>query len=720
LNANTGTGLTYQWKNNGTNISGATGASYTATSAGSYTVVVSNTNGCSATSTATTVTVNPNITPNFNQVAAICSGGTLSALPTTSTNGITGTWSPALNNTAITTYTFTPTAGQCAVNTTMTITVNANPPATITAGGVTTFCQGGSVVLNANTGTVLTYQWKNNGTNISGATGASYTATAAGSYTVVVTNTNGCSATSTATTVTVNALPTVSAGIDQTVCSGSSVVLAGTGADVFTWNNGLSNAVAFTPTLSAIYTVTGTNLATGCSNTDQVLVNVNSLPNVNAGNDQAICSGASVILSGSGADVYTWNNGVSNSVSFSPNLSAIYTVTGTNLATGCSNSDQVLVTVNSLPNVNAGNDQAICSGASVILSGSGADVYSWNNGVSNSVSFTPTLSAIYAVTGTNLVTGCSNSDQVIVTVNSLPNVNAGSDQSICAGTSVVLSGSGADVYTWNNGVSNSVSFTPTLSAIYTVTGSNLITGCSNTDQVLVTVNALPNVNAGIDQVVCSASSVVLSGSGADVYNWNNGVSNGVGFTPSISTLYTVTGTNQLTGCSNTDQVFVTVNNNPLVTLASFSSVCDSLGIIILSGGSPSGGTYSGTSVSNNSFNTTIGTGTYPITYSYSDLNGCSSTASQNLTVINCEGSDIIELKENNIILYPNPTMSELVIEVFQDYQNQTYIVRDVSGRLIFTGELTGNKTNLQVSALSTGTYYFTLPELNQTLRFIKN
>jgi hypothetical protein len=136
LNANTGTGLTYQWFNNASAIIGATSASYTATMSGSYTVVVTNASTCSSTSTATVVTVNP--------------------LPT----------------------------------------------ATITPATATTFCQGGSVVLNANTGTGLTYQWFNNASAISGATGASYTATTSGSYIVVVTNANTCSSTSTTVDVT--------------------------------------------------------------------------------------------------------------------------------------------------------------------------------------------------------------------------------------------------------------------------------------------------------------------------------------------------------------------------------------------------------------------------------------------------------------------------------------------------------------------------------------
>ena len=74
-----------------------------------------------------TITVNPNVTPTFTQVAAICSGATLAALPTTSNNSITGTWSPAINNTATTTYTFTPTTGFCATTATMIIVVNLLP-----------------------------------------------------------------------------------------------------------------------------------------------------------------------------------------------------------------------------------------------------------------------------------------------------------------------------------------------------------------------------------------------------------------------------------------------------------------------------------------------------------------------------------------------------------------------------------------------------------------
>ncbi|WP_297507872.1 lamin tail domain-containing protein, partial [Flavobacterium sp.] len=83
------------------------------------------------------------ITPTFTAVVPICSGATLTALPTTSNNGINGTWAPALNNTATTTYTFTPSAGQCATTTTLTITVNPQVTPTFTA--VAPICSGATL-----------------------------------------------------------------------------------------------------------------------------------------------------------------------------------------------------------------------------------------------------------------------------------------------------------------------------------------------------------------------------------------------------------------------------------------------------------------------------------------------------------------------------------------------------------------------------------------------
>jgi hypothetical protein len=128
-----------------------------------------------------TVTVNTQTTPTFTQVAAVCEG-TAFTLPTTSSNGITGTWSPAINNAATTTYTFTPTAGQCATTAQMTVTVNSLPEPIITVSGN---------VFSTDAGFV-TYQWIRNGADVPGATSDTYVATQNGDYSVRVTNISGC------------------------------------------------------------------------------------------------------------------------------------------------------------------------------------------------------------------------------------------------------------------------------------------------------------------------------------------------------------------------------------------------------------------------------------------------------------------------------------------------------------------------------------------------
>ncbi|PZF72114.1 T9SS type A sorting domain-containing protein, partial [Taibaiella soli] len=167
-----------------------------------------------------------------------------------------------------------------ATSTATTITVNPAPTATITAATATTFCTGGSVVLNANTGTGLTYQWKNGANDITGATGASYTATAAGSYSVVVSNTS-CNATSTATTVTVNPLPTA------TITANGMALSVGTFSS-YQWymnNQTITGATTqtYTATQNGSYYVAVTN--NGCTNnSDTVTFSSTGMENVNSKN----------------------------------------------------------------------------------------------------------------------------------------------------------------------------------------------------------------------------------------------------------------------------------------------------------------------------------------------------------------------------------------------------------------------------------------------------
>jgi hypothetical protein len=172
-------------------------------------------------------------------------------------------------------------------------------------------------------------------------------------------------------------------------------------------------------------------------------------------------------------------------------------------------------------------------------------------------------------------------------------------------------------------------------------------------------------------------------------------------------------------CATTTTMVITVSPLPVVTLATFNQLCDTLGLFTLSGGTPSGGVYSGTSVSNNSFNTSIGVGSYPITYNFSDNNGCSSNATQNLTVIDCSGVGFVELTENEMSIYPNPTDNIFTIEISDLIIGQTFAIFDIRGRLLLNGKLNETKTPINVSSFATGTYYVNLLESNKMMKLIK-
>lgn len=121
--------------------------------------------------------------------------------------------------------------------------------------------------------------------------------------------------------------------------------------DAISWTDINSTALTLSPGILNSPTYFRAIVKSGtCSeaSTASYLISINALPSVNAGVDQTICAGNSVTLSGSGATSYTWNNGVTNAISFSPSTTTTYTVTGVG-ANGCSNSDQVVVNVATTP-----------------------------------------------------------------------------------------------------------------------------------------------------------------------------------------------------------------------------------------------------------------------------------------------------------------------------------------------------------------------------------
>jgi PKD repeat protein len=407
-----------------------------------------------------------------------------------------------------------------------------------------------------------------------------------------------------------------------------------TGPEVLTSTN---QNPTFNFTLPGTYNVelVATNVGGSDTYTENAYVIVNPLPTISAVGVATICDGDNTSISASGASTYSWNNGIGagSSHSVSPASTTTYTVTGTD-ANGCENTDQVLVTVNALPTVSAVGVATICDGDNTSISGSGASTYSWDNGVGagSSHSVSPSASTTYVVTGTD-ANGCENTDQVLVTVNALPTVSAAGVATICDGDNTSISGSGASTYSWDNGVGagSSHSVSPSASTTYVVTGTDA-NGCENTDQVLVTVNALPTVSAAGVATICDGENTSISASGASTFSWDNGVGAGSlhSVSPSSSTTYTVTGTD-VNGCVNIDQVIVTVNALPAITIGTVidpntcASATGSIEITGLNGGDitwngPVNGNFAGATVP---FTISgLSQGNYDI--SLVDANGCTS------------------------------------------------------------------------------------------------
>jgi peptidoglycan/xylan/chitin deacetylase (PgdA/CDA1 family) len=240
LTANTGTGLTYQWIKDGVNLSGATASTYSASAAGTYTVKETNSSNCSSTSNGIVITQNTtcaSIGTNTITGSPFCAGalvlvpftvsGTFNSgnIFTAQLSGSSGSFSTPVNIGTLSSTASGSISANIPSNTTTgssyrirvvssspmvigsdngtNITINTAPVATISSAS-TSFCTGSSVMLTANTGSGLSYQWIKDGVNISAATNSTYAAVAVGTYSVKETVSGSCTSTSAGLAITQN------------------------------------------------------------------------------------------------------------------------------------------------------------------------------------------------------------------------------------------------------------------------------------------------------------------------------------------------------------------------------------------------------------------------------------------------------------------------------------------------------------------------------------
>ena len=597
---------------------GETTQMITVTTSGSYTVTYTDMSGCSATSAAMNVTVNPSppapvITPSGP--TTFCDGQSID-LTSSYATGIV--WSTTENTQTITATTsgfynvmYLDGNGCFSNGIPLEITVLPTPSApSVSASGTTTFCEGGSVNLTSSEGSDI--MWS------TGETTQMITVSTSGSYVVTYTAPNGCSATSASMNVTVNPIPVapvITPSGSTAICAGQSVDLTSSYASGIVWST-TETTQTITATSSGFYNVIHID-GNGCfSNGTPIEVTIlpaPAPPTITTSGPATICAGGSVDLTSSESNGNLWSTSATASM-ITVTSAGTYTVTYT-AGNGCSaTSAPVTVAVNASPTapiITTSGSTAICDGNDVVLTSSEPTGNLWSNGETTNSTVVSTA-GIYTVTYTD-GNGCSaTTSGIAVTVNPnppTPTITAGGSTTFCEGESVDLTSSEATGNMWSTGATTS-DVTVSAANDYTVTYTDG-NGCSTISAPLtVSVNPLPTVT----------------------------------FEPTVSKY-----------CVYNDEVELTE-------------------------GFPAGGVYSGPGVSAGSFDPdAAGIGYHAITYTYTDTNGCENTATSFIEVDDCLGID--DLANDFISVYPNPTFGAVTINS-ESYKIESVKVFDAAGRLI--------------------------------------
>jgi len=651
----------YIWNN------GSTSQDISGLSAGSYTVSISDANGCNATQTATVAQPSGVLsgTANVSQQVSCNSGanGTIGLVVSGGTSPYSYIWNSgattqSLSGVVAGTYTVTITdANGCFASGSATVTQPAAALSVIPSVNQQVSCFGGtngSINTLVSGGTLpVTYSWS------TGVTTQNLSGLSAGTYTVTATDANGCvSSASSFITQPAATLGATANVLQQVSCySGSNgsigiTTTGGTSPYTYLWNNGI-NTQNLAGVQSGTYTVTITD-ANGCIATQSASISqpAAALLGSAAASQQVSCFGGAngnislVVTGGTPAYTYVWSNSATtNSLNNVP--SGTYSVTITD-AHGCTSTASAIVTQPSaaLSAAVTANQMVSCysgnNGSATITPAGGTAPYNyqWSNGqFSQSIG---SLSAgAYSVTVSDL-NGCTFNAGVTITQPqaSLSASSTIMQQVLCFGgnnASVNLSVSGGTspyVFNWNNGAT-----TQNISGIAAGNYSATITdihGCTTTASAAVSqpVSALSSTAVVAAPVSCfgnNSGSIQLNVSGGTApysYIWNNGA-----LTANINNLiagtYSVTVTDAH-GCSSQSSVTVTQPSAPLaVTSGSITAVlCNggssgSVSIVVSGGTAPYTYNWNNGAVSQNISGLTAGTYSVVVT----DVNGCSATVS---------------------------------------------------------------------------------------------
>ena len=645
--------------------------------------------GCTNTNSVT-VTVNPLPAAIAGADRAICLNAS-TTLGAAAVVGNTYAWSstpagftsteanPTVSPLVTTIYTVIETITATGCTNTHSVVVTVNPLPAAVAGADRAICLNASTTLGATAVIGNTYAWSSVPAGFT-STEANPTVTpsATTTYSVVETVTaTGCTNTH-SVVITVNPLPAAVAGIDRVICLNASTTIGASAVagSTYSWTSvpagftSTSAAPTVTPLLTTTYTVVETITATGCIKSNSVIVTVNPLPAAIAVTDRAICLNASTTLGAAAVvgSTYSWTSvpagytSTTANPSVTPLVNTTYTLVETITATGCTNTNSVVVTVNELPAAVAGTDRAICLNASTTLGAAAVagSTYSWSSvpaGFTSTAAAptdTPLVTTTYTVVETITATGCTHTNSVIVTVNPLPAAIAGANRDICLNTSTILGAAAVagSTYSWTSSPAGFTSttanptVTPLVTTTYTVVETVTATGCTSSNNVTITVNPLPAANAGANTAICLNTGTTLGAAAVagNTYSWTSvpagftSSSANPTVTPTVTTTYTLVETITATSCTNTNSVVVTVNSLPIAAAGANRSICTNTSTQ-LGAAAVAGSTYAWvsspagfTSTLANPTVTPLVTTTYTVTETIT-ATGCSNSNSVTVTTL---------------------------------------------------------------------------------------
>lgn len=478
-----------------------------------------------------------------------------------------------------------------------------------------------------------------------------------GEYTVSLEVSNQCGTSNDQQTIRVLGAPNdIHPRISNPICPGSDVQLfcdtvlgasySWSGPGGFTSNQQNPIVSNVSASNEGYYYVTATlGSCPGPRDSVELLLIASAL--VDAGPDDTVClQDAGFTITPNSAGGGDWSgNGIDNAGFFDPSLAGAgqHTLTYTyeDPASGCINSDQLLMTVGGPPSVNAGSDLNMCNQAIPVQLTATPSGGSWSGpGITDpDGEFTPfatgSFEIIYSLSDAN---NCSNSDTILISVVNASTVNAGNDTLACANESAIqLNGSPAGGSWSGSGVSSGGLFTPgapgSIDLVYEL-GSG---SCLSRDTLTVTVQAKPNVDAGPDFDVCIGSGTGTLNGTPSGGSWSGAaISDPSGtydpslVSPGTHTL-TYSFTDPVTGCSNSDNLSMNVISSPVVDAGPDTSICNQPFPVQLFA-SPAGGTWSGPNVTADGIFTPSTSGTFTLTYSLSAAPPCTAEDSRVITV----------------------------------------------------------------------------------------